>query len=125
MARLSSRWASNGCSSARSLALGHGGEIWLSRDNRLIDGGIALALEMGVYDEDDCLIENHGAEPDIVVDNLPHTSYTGEDAQLIAAVAELRAQLVAAPISMPVAPPYPDRAYRGEVGDDYGVSGAT
>jgi len=32
-------------------------------------------------------IEGHGVDPDLVVDNLPHVTYQGEDAQLKAAVA--------------------------------------
>ena len=66
----------------------HESEIWLSRDNRLVDGGIASAPELGVFGLDgELLIENHGAEPDIVVDNGPHATFNGEDAQLARGVA--------------------------------------
>ena len=93
-----------------------GGEIWLSRDNRLVDGGIASAPELGVFGLDgEWLIENHGAEPDIVVDNGPHATFNGEDAQLARGVAELLRQLQAEPVPMPVHPPYPDRSYQGPV----------
>ena len=56
-----------------------GGEIWLSASNRLVDNGIATAAEIGVYGpEGQWLIEGHGVDPDIVVDNLPHATFTGE-----------------------------------------------
>ena len=60
-----------------------GGEIWLSSSNVLVDRGIATAAETGVYGpEGEWLIEGHGVDPDIVVDNLPHATFKGDDAQL-------------------------------------------
>ncbi len=65
-----------------------GGEIWLSATNRLSDGGLARAPMMGVYGpEGRWLIEQRGVEPDVVVDNLPHATFEGADAQLDAGVA--------------------------------------
>ena len=44
--------------------------------------GLATAGEAGVYGpERTWLIEGHGVEPDIVVDNLPHATFKGKDAQ--------------------------------------------
>ncbi len=55
-----------------------GGEIWLSGSNTQADNGIATAAETGVYGPDGkWLIEGHGVDPDIVVDNLPHATYEG------------------------------------------------
>ena len=55
-----------------------GGEVWLSPSNFLVDRGIATAAETGVYGPDgDWLIEGHGVDPDIVVDNLPHATFDG------------------------------------------------
>lgn len=52
-----------------------GGEVWLSSSNFLVDRGIATAAEFGVYGpEGTWLIEGHGVDPDIVVDNPPHGS---------------------------------------------------
>ena len=69
-----------------------GGEIWLSSSNFLVDRGIATAAETGVYGpEGEWLIEGHGVDPDIVVDNLPHATFKGDDAQLDAAIAHLEA----------------------------------
>jgi len=58
-----------------------GGEIWLSGSNRLADQGIATAAEYGVYGpEGKWLIEGHGVDPDITVDNLPNATFNGKDA---------------------------------------------
>ncbi len=88
-----------------------GGEIWLSASNVLVDRGIATAAETGVYGpERQWLIEGHGVEPDIVVDNLPHETFTGRDAQLEAALKHLEALIQADPRPVPAAPPYPNKA---------------
>ena len=88
-----------------------GGEIWLTQSNVLVDRGIATAAEIGVFGpEGDWLIEGHGVEPDIVVDNLPHATFNGEDAQLAAAIKHLQDELRRKPIPVPVAPKYPDKA---------------
>ncbi len=85
-----------------------GGEIWLSFDTFLEDNGIASAAEMGVYGpEGKWLIEGHGVDPDIVVDNLPHATFDGKDAQLEAAVKYLQEQLRLHPVTVPPAPPHP------------------
>jgi tricorn protease len=85
-----------------------GGEIWLSSSNVLADRGIATAAEFGVYGpEGEWLIEGWGVEPDIVVDNLPHATYEGSDAQLEAAVKHLFERIREKPVVVPPAPPYP------------------
>ncbi len=89
-----------------------GGEIWLSANNRQLDNGIATAAEMGVYGpEGKWLIEGHGVEPDIRVDNLPHATYTGTDAQLEAAIRLLQQEIKADPNPVPPHPPYPDKSF--------------
>ncbi len=90
-----------------------GGEIWLSSSNVLVDKGIATAAETGVYGpQGDWLIEGWGVEPDIVVDNPPHATYEGGDAQLEAAVAYLEKQIAEHPTPVPPVPAYPSRAKR-------------
>jgi tricorn protease len=85
-----------------------GGEIWLSSSNVLVDRGIATAAETGVYGpEGQWLIEGHGVDPDIVVDNLPHETFGGKDAQLEAAVRHLQELIKAKPLPVPPPPPYP------------------
>jgi tricorn protease len=89
-----------------------GGEIWLSADNFEADGGIATAAELGVYGpEGRWLIEGHGVDPDLVVDNLPHQSAGGDDAQLDAAIELLRQEIKSDPRPVPPAPPYPDKSF--------------
>ena len=90
-----------------------GGEIWLSFDNILADNGIATAAEIGVYGPDGkWLIEGHGVDPDIVVDNLPHATFSGNDAQLQAAIKLLKEEIKADPRPVPQHPPYPDKSFR-------------
>lgn len=87
-----------------------GGEIWLSSNNRLVDKGIASAAEMGVFDRNgEWLIEGHGVEPDVVVDNLPHATFGGEDAQLAAAVKLLKKKIKDEPVVLPPVPAFPKK----------------
>ncbi|WP_445386527.1 S41 family peptidase [Robiginitalea sp. IMCC44478] len=89
-----------------------GGEIWLNSSNRLSDGGLARAPMNGVYGENgEWLIEGHGFEPDIVVDNLPHATFKGEDAQLQRAISHLEEQIRKDPRKVPPPPPYPDKSF--------------
>jgi tricorn protease len=89
-----------------------GGEIWLSSNNFEADGGIATAAELGVYGpEGRWLIEGHGVEPDIVIDNLPHSTFAGEDAQLKAALDLLKREISSDPRPVPPAPAYPNKAF--------------
>jgi tricorn protease len=87
-----------------------GGEIWLSMSNNLVDKGIASAAEFGVFDQTgEWLIEGHGVEPDIVIDNLPHATFKGEDAQLNAAIAYLKKKLNDSPVTLPPVPAFPKK----------------
>jgi tricorn protease len=89
-----------------------GGEIWLSFNNRLADEGIASAAEIGVYGPNGkWLIEGHGVDPDITVDNLPHATFGGSDAQLDAAVKYLKEEMQKDPRPVPAHPPYPDKSF--------------
>jgi tricorn protease len=89
-----------------------GGEIWLSFSNFESDGGIASAAELGVYGpEGKWLIEGHGVDPDIVVDDLPHATFQGGDAQLNAAVNLLKEEIRKDPRPVPPTPPYPDKSF--------------
>lgn len=89
-----------------------GGEIWLSGVNRLSDGGIARAPMTGVYSEDgEWLIEGYGFVPDIEVDNLPHATFNGQDAQLDAAIEYLQKLIKEDPRKVPDVPQYPDKSF--------------
>jgi tricorn protease len=88
-----------------------GGEIWLSASNRLVDKGIATAAESGVYGpEGNWLIEGHGVDPDIVVDNLPKATFDGKDEQLDAAIRHLQERIREAPVEDLPPPAFPRQA---------------
>jgi tricorn protease len=90
-----------------------GGEIWLSQNNFLVDRGIATAAETGVFGpEGEWLIEGHGVDPDVVVDNLPHETFKGRDAQLEAAIKYLEQEIKSKPIPKPETPKYPDKSFK-------------
>jgi tricorn protease len=91
-----------------------GGEVWLSFSNTQADNGIASAAELGVYGpEGKWLIEGHGAEPDITVDDLPHGTFAGKDEQLQAALKLLNEEIKADPRPVPQHPAYPDKSFKG------------
>ena len=90
-----------------------GSEIWLSGSNVQADNGVATTAETGVYGpEGKWLIEGHGVDPDVVVDNPPHAAAAGADAQLQTAVDLLRREIQADPRPVPAAPSYPDKAFK-------------
>jgi tricorn protease len=89
-----------------------GGEVWLSRSNRLVDNGVASAPETGVYGlEREWLIEGYGVEPDFVVDNLPHETFNGKDSQLEYAVEYLKKKIQSEPVTVPGPPAYPNKSF--------------
>jgi len=57
------------------------------------------------------MVEGHGVDPDIVVDNLPHATYNGSDAQLDAAIEHLQELIRTDPIPEVTIPPRPDKSY--------------
>lgn len=94
-----------------------GGEIWLTSSNVLVDKGIVTAAEFGVYGPEGIwLIEGHGVDPDIVVDNLPRATFLGEDAQLKSAVDHLLKLIEEDPRPVPSPPEYPDMSFPGGSG---------
>lgn len=95
-----------------------GGGIWLSSDNVLVDGGIATAPEIGIYNEHldwGMGIEQHGVTPDVEVDNNPRPTFDGNDAQLEEAISMLKKWLEDEPVVFPKPPPStPDLSLHGE-----------
>lgn len=92
-----------------------GGEVWLSSSNVLVDKGIATAAEMGVWGaEGTWLIEGRGVEPDITVDNPPHATFKGEDAQLRAAVEFLEKKIAEKPVLPVKRPVFPDKSFKNK-----------
>jgi tricorn protease len=89
-----------------------GGEIWLTSSNFLVDRGIATSAEFGVYGPEGAwLIEGHGVDPDVVVDNLPHATFKGEDAQLDRAIESLLEEIARNPVPVPRPPSYPNKSH--------------
>ena len=87
-----------------------GAGIWLSDRNRLADNGIARVAEFGQFDLGGrWLIESRGVAPDIEVDNLPHATARGQDAQLEAGLAYLEQKLREQPVRPLKALPLPPR----------------
>lgn len=85
-----------------------GAGVWLSDGNRLLDNGIMRAAETGQMDaEGRFLIEGVGVAPDIEVDNPPRATFTGQDAQLDAAIAELKKRIAEQPVPVVKPGPYP------------------
>jgi tricorn protease len=46
------------------------------------------------------------------VDNLPHSAFDGEDAQLDAAIRELQEEIRVNPVTVPPRPTYPNKAFK-------------
>jgi tricorn protease len=72
----------------------------------LIDGGYVTRPEFSLYGLDSkWLVENHGVEPDIVVDNRPDLVVKGQDPQLEKAVDLVMKEIQAHPKTLPPRPP--------------------
>jgi tricorn protease len=72
----------------------------------LMDGGYITRPEFSMYGLDSqWLIENHGVEPDVPVDNPPDLVVKGQDPQLEKAIEMLMEQIKAHPKKLPLRPP--------------------
>ncbi len=72
----------------------------------LLDGGYVTRPEFSLYSNDSqWLIENHGVQPDIVVDNTPDQVMSGHDPQLEKAIELVMKQVEANPKKLPPRPP--------------------
>eukprot|EP00984_Skeletonema_dohrnii_P006777 scaffold2419_cov126-Skeletonema_dohrnii-CCMP3373.AAC.3 len=87
-----------------------GGGIGLAYDNDLVDGGIASAPELGVYNDKfgrGMGIEQMGIVPDVEVDNNPRDAYEGKDTQLEVAISVLKEWLKNEEVVLPKNPGRP------------------
>jgi tricorn protease len=85
-----------------------GGVVGISGIGPLLDGGNATVPLSGTNDVDGrWVIEGHGVDPDIVVENDPRSVIAGRDPQLERAVAELVKLMDAKPVPLPKRPPDP------------------
>jgi tricorn protease len=72
----------------------------------LLDGGFITVPEASLYGlHSEWVIENHGVEPDIQVDDLPGDVMAGKDAQLQTGIDYIMKQLKEHPVPLPPAPP--------------------
>src|SRR6266568_4346918 len=88
-----------------------GGVVGIRNSLPLVDGGNFFKPEFALYSKDgkDWIIEGHGVDPDIVVDNDPAREFKGEDQQLDRAIQQIEEELKTKRYELPPAPPYPDR----------------
>jgi tricorn protease len=88
-----------------------GGVIGIRESLPLVDGGQFFKPEFAPYSKDgkQWIVEGHGVEPDIVVDNDPGKEFKGEDQQLDRAIQEIQEELKTKRYELPPPPPWPNR----------------
>src|SRR4029078_630208 len=88
-----------------------GGVVGIRNPLPLTDGGQLFRPEFAPYSKDgkEWVIEGHGVDPDIVVDNDPTKEFKGEDEQLDRAIQEIQTELKTKRYDLPPIPPFPNR----------------
>ena len=87
-----------------------GGTVGISDRGPLLDGGEVFVPEFALANtEGKYVIEGHGVDPDIEVENDPAAVIEGRDPQLERAIAEIEKALQANPKILPQRPPDPDK----------------
>lgn len=85
-----------------------GGVVGISGRGPLIDGGQVFVPQRGTNaPTGEWVIEGHGVDPDIEVDNDPASVIAGRDPQLERGVAEVLKAMAAQPMKLPTRPPDP------------------
>ena len=85
-----------------------GGVVGITNRGQLIDGGTVNVPEFGFANlNGEWVIEGHGVDPDIEVDNDPKSVIEGKDPQLERGVAELMKKIEAKPVAWPKRPADP------------------
>lgn len=89
-----------------------GGVVGISGSLPFIDGGQLNKPEFASYsaDKSEWIIEGHGVEPDIVLDNDPHQEYLGKDAQLQKAIELIKQKVKTEYKPLPPVPQAPDKS---------------
>jgi tricorn protease len=89
-----------------------GGAVGIEPHQDLVDGGGTTPPQFGLFDfEGRWLIEGHGVEPDIEVQNEPGDVLAGRDAQLEAGLVFLAERMASDPMPVPETPPeFPNKA---------------
>lgn len=87
-----------------------GGVVGIRGSLPFIDGGFLNRPEFAPFDSDgNWIIEGHGVDPDIVIDNNPYLEFNGEDAQLNKAIEVILEELKNWK-KEPAVPDYPDKS---------------
>jgi tricorn protease len=88
-----------------------GGVVGIRNPLPLTDGGQIFRPEFAPYSKEGkgWVIEGHGVDPDIVVDNDPAKEFRGEDEQLNRAIEEIQKDMKTKGYQLPPVPPYPNR----------------
>ncbi len=85
-----------------------GGVVGISNRGTLIDGGTVNVPEFGLVNlNGEWVIEGHGVDPDIEVENEPKSVISGHDPQLERAVQEVMKKIAANPSKLPARPAAP------------------
>jgi tricorn protease len=89
-----------------------GGVVGYSGTIPCIDGGSIITPAYAPYAADGSgfIIEGHGVDPDIVVENDPHKEYLGQDDQLNKAIEVALELLKTQGKKIPPIPPFPDKS---------------
>jgi tricorn protease len=87
-----------------------GGLVGIVNRQVTIDNGSVEQSNNAFYGrEGTWWVENHGADPDILVDNDPGSVLAGRDLQLEKAIAVMLEKIKANPVKFPPRPPYPKK----------------
>jgi tricorn protease len=88
-----------------------GGVVGIRNPLPLVDGGSLFKPEFSRYDLEgkEWIMEGHGVDPDIVVDNDPAREFAGIDDQLERAIKVINQALHDHPVHLPPPPAWPDK----------------
>src|SRR5437764_12577828 len=88
-----------------------GGVVGIRQSLPIVDVGQFFKPEFAIYSKDgkEWIIEGHGVDPDIVVDNDPAKEFKGEDEQLDRGIQQIQEEIKTKGYQLPPPPPYPNR----------------
>ncbi len=88
-----------------------GGVVGITASLPFTDGGDLRKPEFAPYSKDgkSWVMEGHGVDPDIVVDNDPAREFRGEDQQLDKAIEVILEEMKTKSVTLPQPPPFPTR----------------
>jgi tricorn protease len=87
-----------------------GGLVGILNRQTTVDNGAVEQSNNAFYGNSGTwLVENHGADPDVIVDNDPASVAAGKDAQLDKAIDIVLKNIKEQPFTFPDQPPYPKK----------------